>query len=345
MQITAREIAQFLGGELEGDPDIILTRPAKIEEGVPGAITFLSNPKYEEYLYKTKASAVLVDTNFQPSSKIAATLIRVPDVYGAISRLLSAFNGVGDIERVKDPTACISPSATIGEQVAIGKLTVVEDDAEIGDGSIIYSQVFIGKNVKIGQNAKIFPGVRIMHDCVIGDNCIIHSNTIVGSDGFGFSPDSNGHYSKVPQIGNVLIGNDVEIGANTVIDRATLGSTIIEDGVKLDNLIQVGHNVVIGEHTVMAAQVGIAGSVKIGKHCVVGGQVGINGHIKIADRTSIGGQSGVMGSVKNQGTNLFGSPAFDYGEFLKSYIGFKKLPELLKQIQKLEKEVDRLKAD
>ncbi len=344
MQKTAREIAQFLGGEIEGNPDIILTRPSKIEEGVPGAITFLSNPKYEEFIYKTKASAVLVNSRFKPSAKVDATLIRVQDVYGAITKLLSAFNNNGDTERIIHPDAQIAESATIGKKVGIGMLSVVEEGAEIGDDSLIYPQVYIGKNVKIGDGAKIYPGVRIMHDCILGDNCIIHSNTIIGSDGFGFSPNENGQYSKIPQIGNVLIGDDVEIGANSVIDRATMGSTIIESGVKLDNLIQIGHNVSIGKNTVMAAQVGIAGSTKIGKNCVIGGQVGISGHLQIADSTSIAGQSGVMRSVKEKGTNLFGSPAFAYGDFLKSYVGFKKLPDVLRKIEQLEKEVRDLKG-
>jgi UDP-3-O-[3-hydroxymyristoyl] glucosamine N-acyltransferase len=344
MQITTGEIASFLGGELEGDPNIILTGPAKIEEGKPGAITFLANPRYEEYIYSTKASAVLVNKTFQPQSGIKATLIRVPDVYGAIAQLLNAFSGGEDIDRKIDPLAIVESNAKIGEEVAIGALSVISAEVEIGDRSVIHPQVFIGKNVKIGKNAKIYPGVRILHNCIIGDNCTIHSNTVIGADGFGFQPNEKGNYEKVPQIGNVVIGNHVEIGSNTVIDRATMGSTVIQNGVKLDNLIQIAHNVIIGENTVMAAQCGVAGSAKIGKNCMIGGQVGISGHIKVADGTKIAGQSGIMGTIKEEGTSQFGSPAIPYNDFLKSYIGFKKLPEIMKKMAELEKQLNEIKA-
>lgn len=344
MQITTGEIASFLGGEVDGDPNVVLTGPAKIEEGKPGAITFLANPKYEEYIYSTKASAVLVNKSFKPQNRISATLIRVPDVYGAISQLLNAFSGGEEIDRKVDHLAIVDSSAKIGKEVAIGGLSVISGEVEIGDRSVIHPQVFIGKNVKIGKNARIYPGVRILHNTIIGDNCTIHSNTVVGADGFGFQPNETGKYEKVPQIGNVVIGNDVEIGSNTVIDRATMGSTVIQNGVKLDNLIQIAHNVIIGENTVMAAQCGVAGSAKIGKNCMIGGQVGISGHIKVADGTKIAGQSGIMGSIKEEGTSQFGSPAIPYSDFLKSYIGFKKLPEIMKKMAELEKELKELKA-
>ncbi|TVR79957.1 MAG: UDP-3-O-(3-hydroxymyristoyl)glucosamine N-acyltransferase [Saprospirales bacterium] len=345
MQITAREIATFLGGTIEGNPDIVLDKPSKIEEGVPGSITFLSNPKYEPFIYKTNASAVLVDSNFQPSSSISATLIRVPDVYGAITQLLEAFTDISDDQRKIEPTAVVSEGATLGSNVGIGESTVICEGANIGDDCLISSHVYIGPNVKIGQNTVLQPGVKIMKDCEVGDNCTIHSNTVIGADGFGFKPDSNGCYKKIPQIGNVVIENDVEIGANCVIDRATMGSTVIEEGVKLDNLIQIAHNVVVGAHTVIAAQAGIAGSTKIGKYCMIGGQVGIAGHLKIPDRTNIAAQSGLNTGPKKEGTALFGSPAIAYKDYLKSYVGFKKLPELMKKLEELESEVKILRSE
>lgn len=345
MQITAKEIATFLGGTIEGNPDIVLDKPSKIEEGVPGSITFLSNPKYEPFIYKTNASAVLVDVNFKPSSRISATLIRVPDVYGAITQLLEAFNDIEENHRTIDSTAVVSKQAMLGSNIGIGEYSTICEGADIGDNCLISSHVYIGHNVKIGQNVKLYPGVKIMRDCIIGDNCTIHSNTVIGSDGFGFKPDDNGCYQKIPQIGNVVVGNDVEIGANCVIDRATMGSTVIEEGVKLDNLIQIAHNVVIGAHTVIAAQAGIAGSTKIGKYCMIGGQVGIAGHLKIPDKTNIAAQSGLNSGPKKEGTALFGSPAIAYKDFLKSYVGFKKLPELMKRLQELETEVKILRSE
>ncbi len=346
MQITVRELASFLGGKIEGDPDVQLTKPSKIEEGEPGSITFLSNPRYEHYIYTTNASAVLVNNSFKPSAAVNATLIRVPDVYGAIGQLLQAFDGNSEeAERKVSDKAHVAESAKIGDNTAVGEGVVISEGAEIGENCIISAQVFVGANAKIGENTVLKPGVKIMKGCELGKNCIIHSNTVVGADGFGFNPDKEGNYQKIPQIGNVVIGDDVEIGANSVIDRATMGSTVIERGVKMDNLIQVAHNVVIGENTVLAAQVGIAGSSKIGKNCMIGGQVGIAGHISIPDRTNIAAQSGLNSAPKESGQNLFGSPAIPYKDFLKSYIGFKKLPELMKKMDALEKELKELRVE
>jgi UDP-3-O-[3-hydroxymyristoyl] glucosamine N-acyltransferase len=346
MEMTVRELASFLGGEIEGDPDVQLRKPSKIEEGEPGSITFLSNPKYEPFIYTTNASAVLVNNDFKPTSSIRATLIRVPDVYGAIGQLLQAFDGSnGQTVHVVSADAFIHDSAELGKNVRVDSAAVISANAKVGDGSVITSQVFVGENVEIGKNTLLFPGVRILKNCKVGDNCIIHSNAVIGSDGFGFNPDKEGRFQKIPQIGNVEIGSDVEIGANTVIDRATMGSTVIADGVKMDNLIQIAHNVVIGANTVIAAQVGIAGSSKIGKNCMLGGQVGIAGHITLPDNTTIAAQSGVNTPPKGEGAVLFGSPAFLYKDFLKSYVGFKKLPDLMKKIEELEKELGELRRE
>lgn len=344
MQITARELAQFLGGTVDGDPDVTVNRPSKIEEGGTGTISFLGNPKYEPYAYTTTASVLLVSQEFTPKAPITATLVRVVDVYAAIARLLQQFGqpvkpspGIAD-------TATVSEQATLGDQVSIGPYVVIEAGAQIGAGAVIQAQAYIGRDVKIGGNTLIYPGVRILDRCEVGQGCIIHANTVIGSDGFGFAPKEDRSYDKIVHVGNAVIEDRVEIGANTTIDRATMGSTIIREGVKLDNLIQVGHNVEIGAHTVIAAQTGIAGSTKIGKYCRIGGQVGFAGHVEIADGTQIQAQSGIAGSIKEPGQAWFGSPVIPYRDFIRSHSVFKQLPDLYKAIGRLERELQALKA-
>jgi UDP-3-O-[3-hydroxymyristoyl] glucosamine N-acyltransferase len=342
MKVTAKVIAQLLNGEIEGNPDVILTHPAKIEEATESSICFLANPKYEHYAYTTQASALLVSQDFQPQKPVSATLIRVKDVRQSVVILLQEFSQYQkkETKNTKD-LASIDESAKFGEGLNIGAFSVIRAKAIIGNKCTLHEHVFIGNNVVIGNNVELYSGVKIMYDCVIGDNCIIHSNTVIGSDGFGFAPQEDGTYKKVPQIGNVVIGNNVEIGANTVIDRATMGSTVIKDGVKLDNLIQIAHNVEIGENTVIAAQAGIAGSAKIGKNCMIGGQVGIAGHLKIADGTKIQAQSGVGKNTKPN-TAIYGSPAFAYGDFIRSHVLFKKLPRMEQRLHELEQFVKDL---
>jgi UDP-3-O-[3-hydroxymyristoyl] glucosamine N-acyltransferase len=335
MEITAGALAQMLSGSIEGDASTVIQRPSKIEDGQEGSICFFHNDKYEAYLYSSKASAILVSKNFVPKKPISATLIKVEDVYSSVALLLEKFGALS--EEKKEPIissqAIIDSSVVIGKSVSIGHLCVIESGVEIGENCVVESQVYIGENVKIGNRCKLKSGVKILHHCIIGDDCTIHPNAVIGSDGFGFAPQQDGSFKKVSQIGNVEIGNQVEIGAGTTIDRATMGSTIIENGVKLDNLIQIAHNVRIGENTVIAAQTGIAGSTKIGKNCKIGGQVGISGHIEIADGTQIQGQSGITSSVKKPNTFLFGYPAINYKDYIRSYAVFKKLPELYRQFK------------
>jgi len=342
MQVSASSLCELLNGTLEGDPDVMVCKPSKIEEGEPGTISFIANPKYSKYAYSTKASVLLVDKKFQTAEPIEPTLIRVDDVYGSISFLLNQFADVVDLTTGIDDQAKVDKSVVVGSESSVGAFTVVELDTVIGDNCKIFPQVYIGKNVQIGDNVTLYPGVRIYHDCVIKDNVIIHSNTVVGSDGFGFAPQADGTLKKVAQIGNVIIGNNVEIGANTVIDRATMGSTRIKDGVKLDNLIQVAHNVEIGENTVVAAQAGIAGSTKLGKNVMVGGQAGFVGHIQVADGVKVQAQSGVSKGIEEKGKAVYGSPAIAYNDFLRSQVVFQRLPDLHKKVVELEKKLKEL---
>ena len=343
MEFTAATIAGFLKGEVEGNPEIRVNTVAKIEEGHEGALSFLANPKYEHYIYTTLSSVVLVNKEFVPSGKINATLIRVPDAYKAFASLLTLVEQSRPKKTGIHSTAIIEPSAKIGKDVFIGACAYIGENCSIGDGCKIYPQVYIGDNSKVGKNCIINPGVKVYHECVIGDGCIIHAGTVIGSDGFGFAPQSENEFMKIPQIGNVFIEDNVEIGANVAIDRATMGSTIIRKGVKIDNLVQIGHNVEIGENTVIAGQTGIAGSTKIGKNCMLAGQVGIVGHIKIADNTKIGAQAGILGDIKEENTIILGSPAFDYKQYIKSSVIFKKLPDMRTKIDALEKELESLK--
>lgn len=346
MNSTAAQIAELVDGTLTGNPDVIVTRPAKIEEGAAGTISFLANKKYEAHLYTSQAAAILVPTDFQPSQKVVPTLIHVADVYAAVAILLKAFAPDNFPPKGIDAQAIVHAKATIEDEVAIAPLTIVEAGAVIKAGAILFPQTYVGQGSVIGKGTILYPGAKVYANCEVGENCILHANVVVGSDGFGFAPQADGTYQKIPQLGNVVVEGEVEIGANTVIDRATLPgtSTIIRRGAKLDNLIQIAHNVSVGENTVIAAQTGIAGSTEIGKNCMIGGQAGFVGHIKVADGTRVQAQSGIAAAVKKENTALYGSPALDYSNYLRSYAVFKKLPDLYRKINQLERELKQLKT-
>lgn len=336
MKFTAQQIAGILEGEVEGDAHVEVSKLSKIEEGTEGSLTFLANPKYTPYIYTTQASITIVDDSFSAENQISTTLIRVPDAYKAFSKLLEYYNQVKMNKTGIEAPVFISDSATYGDQIYVGAFSYIGENVTLGDNAKIYPNVYIGDNVQIGDNVVVFAGAKIYSESVIGNNCVIHSGAIVGADGFGFTPDERGEYKKVPQTGNVIIEDQVDIGAGTTIDRATLGSTIIRRGVKLDNQIQIAHNVEIGEHTVIAAQTGIAGSTKIGRNCMIGGQVGIVGHISIGNNVRIQAQSGIGRNVKDNET-IQGSPALNYGDYNKSYVHFKNLPKIVDRINQLEK--------
>ncbi|MES2727515.1 MAG: UDP-3-O-(3-hydroxymyristoyl)glucosamine N-acyltransferase [Bacteroidota bacterium] len=340
MQISIAQLAQLLNGTVIGNGDKLLHTVAKIEEGHEGALSFLANPKYESFLYQTKSTAVLVNNDFEPSQPIDTTLIKVENAYTSFTFLLEQFAAIANNKKGIESNSAIASDAILGTDIYVGGLAYIGEKAEIGNNSKIYPTAYIGDKVKIGNNCTIYAGVKIYYDCVIGDNVIIHSGTVIGSDGFGFAPQADRSYKKIPQTGNVIIEDDVEIGSNTSIDRATMGSTIIRKGAKIDNLVQIAHNVEIGEHTVIASQSGVAGSTKIGKYCILAGQVGVVGHITIADGSIIGAQSGVNSSLKKAEQKWFGSPAFEYGDALKSSVVFKKLPDLVKRINELEKKLE-----
>lgn len=326
MEITAKQIADQLNGEIEGDSEVKVSSMARIESAKPGTLAFYGNPKYEQFFYTTKASVILINNSFVPTSQVACTLIRVDDVYQAVATMLEFFASLKSSRRKgRSCRASISWRSKIGKGSYVGAGAVIEKGAKIGKGCQIYPQVFVGQNSIIGDNTILYSGVKIYSDCAIGSGCIIHSNAVIGADGFGFAPLADGSYKKIQQTGNVIIEDNCEIGANTTIDRASIGSTIIRRGVKLDNLIQIAHNTEIGENTVIAAQAGISGSVKIGRSCMIGGQVGLSGHISIANNTSIGAQSGIMSSIKEEGKSLLGSPAMDAKEYLRAYSIFRKL--------------------
>ena len=335
MKFTANQISEVLNGEVVGDPTTEVHTLSKIEEGSLGALTFLANPKYTSHIYTTKASIVIVNNDFVPEKKLDLTLVKVENAYSAFSTLLEYYNLSKNKKVGIESPLFISDSASYGKDVYIGAFSHIGDHVVIGDNVKIYPNTFIGDNVTIGSNTTLFSGVKIYFDCIIGANCYVNSGAVIGADGFGFSPDENGVYKKIPQIGNVLLEDCVDIGAATTIDRATLGSTVIKKGVKLDNQVQVAHNVVIGENTVIAAQTGIAGSTKIGANCQIGGQVGIAGHISIGDNVRIVGQSGVTKSIKSNQT-INGTPAFNNADFNKSYVHFKNLPKLIKEFNSLE---------
>lgn len=329
----------MLNGVVEGDQEVSVSGLSKIEEGTPGTLTFLANPKYASFIYQTKASIAIVSKDFVAEETLPAslTIIRVDDAYASFAKLLEAYNQLSKPKPGVHPSAVISSTATIGNDAYIGAFVYVGEYSKISDGVQLHAGTIIGDKVSIGTNSTLNAGVKVYADCQIGSHCTLHAGVVIGGDGFGFAPNSENNYAKVPQIGNVIIEDHVEVGANSTIDRATLGSTIIRKGVKIDNLIQIAHNVEIGENTVIAAQTGIAGSTKIGKNCMIGGQVGIVGHITIADGTKIAAQSGVGSDIKEPNTIIQGSPAFAIMDYKKSYVGFRKLPDLIRRIEDLEK--------
>ncbi len=342
MKFTAQMIASFLKGEIIGDPNVEVSDISKIEEGKPGTLSFLSNPKYNKYLYTTSASIVLINKDLILESPVNSTLIKVDNAYQSLAMLLDLYVQSKPQKTGIETQSFISPSAKLGENTYIGAFAYIDNNTVIGENSKIYPQVFIGENVKIGSNTIIYPGVKIYEGCIVGSDCIIHAGAVIGADGFGFAPNSENNYKKIPQIGNVIIEDYVEIGANTTIDRATMGSTIIRKGVKLDNQIQVAHNVEIGENTVMAAQVGISGSAKIGKNCMIGGQAGIAGHLSIADNNKFGARSGINSTIVKQNQELMGVPVMDVKNFFKSSVLFQKLPDIYKQINEMERKIKNL---
>jgi UDP-3-O-[3-hydroxymyristoyl] glucosamine N-acyltransferase len=343
MDFTARQIAELLKGKVEGDSEAKVNRLSKIEEGSTGSLSFLSNPKYVSFLYTSEASIIIINDEFILEKPVTTTLIRVSNAYESFVKLLEIYNKIQRDKKGIEQPSFISPTAKIGSDTYIGAFAYIGNNARIGNNVKIYPQVYIGDNVVIGDNTSLFAGVKIYSDCTIGSDCTLHTGTVIGADGFGFMPNSSNEYKKVAQIGNVVIEDYVEIGANTTIDRATLGSTIIRKGVKLDNLIQIAHNVEVGENTVIAAQSGIAGSTKIGRDCMIGGQVGIVGHITIADKVKIAAQSGIGSSILTEGEIVQGSPAFNIGDYKRTYVVFRKLPELEKKIKELEQSIAELK--
>lgn len=341
MEFSAKQIAEYIHGEIIGDENVTVHTFAKIEEGVPGAISFLSNPKYTHYIYSTQSSIVLVNKDFEPEQPVNATLIKVDNAYESLAQLLTLYEQSKPKKTGIDPLASIAPTAKIGDNVYIGPFACIEEGAEIGDNACIHPHVTVGCHAKVGNNTILYPHVTIYQDCRVGNNCILHAGCVIGADGFGFAPSPQG-YDKIPQIGIVIIEDNVEVGANTCIDRATMGATVIHQGVKLDNLIQIAHNVEVGSHTVMASQGGVAGSAKIGEWCVFAGQVGVAGHIKVGDHVTIGAQSGIPGNTKS-GSTLMGYPAIDPKLFARSSVIFKKLPDMYEQMGRLQKELEELK--
>jgi len=341
ISITAKELAQIINGTVIGNEDVAISKPAKIEEGIEGTVSFLANEKYLNHIYSTKASIVIINKSFRLKQEVSPTLIVVDDAYQAFTTLLEMYQQAATTTATGvEDGAYVHETAKVGNEVYIASQSYVGANAQLANAVKIYPQSFIGANVTIGQGSTIHSGVKIYADCVIGENCIIHAGTIIGSDGFGFAPTANGDYKKIPQTGNVVIENNVEIGSNCCIDRATVGSTYIRAGVKLDNLIQVAHNVEIGKNTVIAAQTGVSGSTKIGEQCMIGGQVGFVGHVHIPARTKIQAQSGIAKEIKEENTAVAGSPAFGYREWIKSSIVFQKLPSLIKRLRIVEEKLN-----
>ncbi len=339
MKFTALQIAEILEGDIVGNPDVEVSKLSKIEEGTEGSLTFLANPKYKSYIYSTQASITIVNKTFEAENPISTTLIKVEDAYKSFSKLLAYYNQVKLNKFGIEQPSHIDKSTTYGEDIYVGAFTYIGENVTIGNNVKIFPNSYIGDNVKIGDNTVLFSGAKVYSDCIIGKDCVINSGVIIGADGFGFAPNENGEYTKVPQTGNVILEDFVDIGAATTIDRATLGSTIIRRGVKLDNQIQIAHNVEIGKNTVIAAQTGVAGSTKIGENCVIGGQVGIAGHITIGNNVKIQAQSGVGRNIKDDEA-IQGSPAFSYADFNKSYVYFKNLPKIMREINDIDKKVN-----
>lgn len=344
MVFTAQQIASFVGGEVEGNPNASVTTFAKIEEGVPGALSFLANPQYEQYIYNTKSSVVLVNKDFQLKSTVETTLVRVDNAYESVAKLLTLYESMKQKKTGVSDKAYISPTAKIGEDCYVAPFAYIGDNVVVGNGTTVHPNAVICDNASVGEDCIIYPNVTIYHDCKIGNRVILHAGAVIGADGFGFAPSANG-YDKIPQIGIVTIEDDVEIGANTCVDRSTMGTTIVRKGVKLDNLVQIAHNVDVGSHTVMSAQVGVAGSCKIGEWCMLGGQVGVAGHITVGDRTYAGAQSGIPGGrmIKNGNCTVMGYPAIEQKNFARSAAVYKNLPELVAQVNELKKEIEELK--
>lgn len=341
MQLTAQAIANHLNGDVEGNPDVVVSSAARIEQGKPGTLCFLANPKYENYLYTTQASIVLINRSFTPKQPVSATLVRVDNAYDAIASLLDLFNTMSAVERKgREYPSRVSWRAKVGKRVYIGAFSYIARKAQIANNVKIFPQTYIGEGVTVGENTILYPGVKIYPGCKIGANCIIHSGAVIGADGFGFAPTADGTYKKVPQTGNVIIEDNVEIGANTTIDRATMGSTIIRKGTKLDNLVQIAHNVEVGENTVIAAQTGIAGSTKIGSGCMFAGQVGIAGHLNIGDKVMMGAKTGISNNVQSN-KNMLGYPGMEADKYRRSYVVFKNLPELSKNVNVLMKQQNK----
>ena len=342
MEFTAQMIAGLIGGTVVGAPEAKVNNFAKIEEGKPGCISFLYNDKYEHYIYTTESSVVLVNQNFEPKQDIKATLIKVPDAREAVTKLLQLYESMKPKREGISELAFIDPTAKIGEKCYIGPFVAIAEGVEIGDGCVLHPHVTVGRNAKVGSNTEIYSNAVIYHDCRVGNRCILHAGCVIGADGFGFQPTETG-YEKIPQIGIAIIEDDVEIGANTCVDRAVMGATIVHSGVKLDNLVQIAHNDEIGSHTVMSAQVGIAGSTKVGEWCMFGGQVGIAGHANIANRVMVGAQAGIPNDVKKEGAALQGSPAIEVRNFWKSSAIVKNLPEMWAEMNQMRKEIKMLK--
>ena len=337
-------IAGLIGGTVVGDPEAKVNNFAKIEEGRPGCISFLANDKYEQYIYQTESSIVLVNENFEPKQEIKATLIKVHNAREAVAKLLQIYESMKPKREGISDLAFIDPTAKIGERCYVGSFVAIAEGVEIGEGCILHPHVTIGRNAKVGANTEIYSNAVIYHDCQVGNRCVLHAGCVIGADGFGFEPTEEG-YKKIPQIGIAIIEDDVEIGANTCIDRAVMGATVVHKGVKIDNLVQIAHNNEIGSHTVMSAQVGVAGSTKIGEWCMFGGQVGIGGHATIANRVMAGAQAGVPNSVKKEGAALQGSPAIEVRNFWKSSAIFKNLPDMWADMNQMKKEIEKLKEE
>jgi UDP-3-O-[3-hydroxymyristoyl] glucosamine N-acyltransferase len=342
MELTARQIAGLLRGVVHGDPETRVNTFAKIEEASIGSLSFLANPKYEHYLYDTGASVVLVNAGFIPCRPVQATLVEVENAYSALAALMNHVEARRPCRQGISPMAFIAETACVEDNIYVGAFAYIGEHTRIGANCRIYPYACIGDHVTVGEGTIVYPHVTVYDDCLVGANCVLHAGAVVGADGFGFAPEGD-QYSKIPQTGNVIVEDNVEVGANTTIDRAVIGSTVIRRGVKLDNLIQIGHNVEIGEDTVMAAQTGVAGSVKIGRHCMFGGQVGLSGHLRIADHVRIGAQSGIMGSVQKPGSEVMGSPALCAKQYLRSSAIFRRLPEMRQQLDGLQREIEALK--
>lgn len=345
MKFTASQIAALLGGTVDGDPNAEVWNVAKIEEGAPGMLSFLANPKYTSYIYETKSSAVIVNESFVPEKPVAATLIRVQDAYASFGKLLSIYDQMSQQKEGISSLAFVAATAQCGDNLYLGEFAFVGENARIGNNVKIYPQVYVGDGCVVGDGTTLYPGVKLYRNTVVGKRCILHAGAVIGADGFGFAPQEDGHYEKIPQVGNVMIDDDVEIGANTTIDRSTMGSTRIHKGVKLDNLVHLAHNVEVGENSALAAQVGVSGSTHLGKNCVVGGQSGFVGHLHIADGSKFGGQCGVMGDIKQENQEFMGTPIQPLRQYLVSNARFRHIDEMARKLDALEKELKELKSN